>query len=346
MTSPAIPDKMHAVQYKKTGPVSVLEYVEVPVSRVTSRTVLVQIKANGLNPIDYKIRKGNIPGAPTKLPCVPGGDYSGVIVAKGDQVTEFEVGDAVFGTVALPSPADKGASAEYCLIRVGKDAIAKKPENVSFEEAAGVGVAGLTAYTGLADYGHLKPNQRVLIVGASGGVGTYAVQVAKHGFSADVTAICSGRNAALVTELGADRIVDYTLPEALKNLVAEKPTFDVILDCVGGDNYYNQLSPLLSKKGWYVTAAGPIEHSGSKPLSFTEKFYFGSRLLARYLFCRYRFILGLPYKDLASGITPLMSEGKVKTIYSQDDVYDLKDCIKAYERLESHRAVGKVIMRT
>ncbi|KAL1928101.1 hypothetical protein VTP01DRAFT_3017 [Rhizomucor pusillus] len=344
-----VPSRMKALQLTGFGPaqetLKYTEEAEVPkLSRGTD--LLVHVEAAGVNPVEAKFRAGNFP-YPGSPPLVLGGDYAGIVIQKGDQVKDYEVGDAVFGSLSFPL-GPQGSYAEYIVVNPGKDGVAKKPEHMSFEEAAAVGIAATTAYQGIVDHGNLPSNGRVVVIGASGGVGTYAVQVGKAK-GAYVIAICSGKNAALVASLGADQVVDYTKPEEMDELVKNnKETVDVVFDAVGGDDYYYKLGPLLKKKGVYSTAVGPVQHFGARKLSMFE---YAKMILftgiPRMLFGvhTYRFMLGASWDKFAATVQPLFASNAVKSIVPQDQIYMLEDGAKAHEKLETHRAVGKVVLR-
>lgn len=211
----------------------------------------------------------------------------------------------------------------------------------------------MTAYKGIVSLGELSETgpSKVVVIGASGGVGTYAVQIAKAR-GAEVIAICSGRNVELVKNLGADRVIDYTVANALEDFVkSDKKTVDLIFDAVGGDHYYNTLSPLLKKdrkKGIYSTAVGPIEHFGARKLGIFE---LGKMIIftgiPRFLFGAhpYRAVLSLPWQDFATSVQPLFANKSIKSVISENQVFELKDGAKAHELIETHRAIGKIVLR-
>lgn len=232
---------------------------------------------------------------------------------------------------------------------MGKDAIAKKPDHMSFEEAAGAGIACLTAYQGVVVLGKLPKTEskKLLVIGASGGVGNFAVQIGKA-LGGHVTGICSSRNVELVASLGADSVVDYTSKEAMDDLVrTQKNTYDVILDCVGGDSYYNQLVGLLKKKGVYATAVGPVQHIGSSRLRLFDMLRMGLTVSARKLFGSrtYAMVVVLPWSRFYTDVHPLLENKSVKTIVPEDQIFELQDGAKAHLKIETHRTVGKIVLR-
>jgi NADPH:quinone reductase-like Zn-dependent oxidoreductase len=351
MTS--IPETMKAVEIVKYGPAKeALVYTEdraVPKMKKPT-DVLIKVVAAGINPVEAKARAGNMGFATSfivPLPSVLGADFSGVIVSKGVKVTEFEVGDEVFGSLHFPFGLE-GTYAQYAICDTSKASIAKKPSNITHEEAASGGIAVVTAYQGIVRNGNIDVNdtskkRKILVIGASGGVGSYGVQVAKA-VGAETVAICSGRNAEFVKSLGADRVVDYTQAGSIDALVKEEAdTYDLIFDCVGGEEYYKQLSPLIKKKGVFSTAVGPIEHIGSNAVKVTEVVSIGGKLAYRTLFgCHsYKMILHLPHSYFKE-IAALFESGKVRG--TSKSVYPLKDTADAHDQLMTHRTVGKIVL--
>ncbi|KAI8086960.1 chaperonin 10-like protein [Gilbertella persicaria] len=312
--------------------------------------VLVRVKAVGVNPVDAKLASGNISRFLAKLPSVIGGDYSGLIEEKGDRVTEFQVGDQVFG--ALPFVAGpQGSYAEYTIVDTSKTSIAKKPEHLSFEQAASAGIAVLTAYQALVKFSPIsKQKRKILVVGASGGVGAYGIQIARaYNPENTVVGICSGKNAEFVKSLGADIVVDYTDKEAFKEFITrDKATFDHIFDCVGGDDYYNKLAPLLNKKGIYSTAVGPVEHIGSKPVGVSTIFSIVWNVGTKQLFKSnpYKIVTSLPHADFRTDIGPLFESKALRgmVIDEKENILPLKEAFKAHRKLLSHRTVGKIVL--
>src|SRR5215212_5224510 len=216
---------MKAIVYHNDGSLEVLrcEEIEKPTAAVDDE-VLIKVRAASLNPLDYHLL-GNpfmrrMLRAMTKSKITrPGRDVAGEVEAVGSRVTQFKPGDAVFGACG-------GAFAEYTC--ASESSFVIKPDNVTFEQAAAVPVAALTALQGLRDKGKIQSGQKVLINGASGGVGTFAVQIAKS-FGADVTGVCSTRNVDMVRGIGADRVIDYTR----ENFTTGATRYDLILDIVG-----------------------------------------------------------------------------------------------------------------
>ena len=225
-----------------------LERKETPVPELAEGRLLVRVAATSVNPAEWHL----VTGTPMlvrltdglRRPKSPqiGSDFSGTVVAVGSGVEGHSIGDEVFGSAP-------GAFAEYVSVR--HDLAIPKPPGVDFKEAASVGIAGLTALQALRDHGHLEPGQRVLINGASGGVGTMAVQIAKA-MGANVTAVCRTRNVEMVKRLGADAVIDYTSDSYLES----SNEFDLIVDNVGNNTFLTNRR-LLKPRGRYVMVSGP-----------------------------------------------------------------------------------------
>jgi len=233
---------MKAVLYRRYGPPEVLEYTDIPEPQIRDDRILVRVHAASVNPVDWKFRSGK-PRIPfLRLPRIPGMDLAGEVVRVGNAVSRFKTGDAVYG---LLSAFSGGACAEYAAVPEKNAAI--KPRNLTFEKAAAIPVAGLTALQALRDQGKIKNGHRVLINGASGGVGSFAVQIAKR-FGAEVTAVTSRRNLEFVKGLGADRVIDYTTEDFTRS----DSSFDIIFDPVASRSF-TECKPRLSPRGVYIS---------------------------------------------------------------------------------------------
>lgn len=228
---------MKAILLKNFGGVENLEIEEIPVPKIKPDEVLVQVKAIGIDPIDLKTREGG--GMATKLceehPMILGWDIAGVVAKAGEKVQELKVGDPVFGTVRFPGCGN--AYAEY--VAAPASQLAVKPGNISFEEAAAATQSPLTAWQALIETGRIGPGDKVLIHGAAGGVGNYAVQIAKAA-GAYVIGTASARDKDFVMSLGADECIDYHT-QKFEEIVYDA---DFILDTVGGENFVRSLKVL------------------------------------------------------------------------------------------------------
>lgn len=236
---------MRAISYGTYGGPGNLTLVDIPRPTPGPGQILVRVLASSVNPVDWKRASGIYRLImPVKFPCVPGYDVAGEVAELGPGVTEFAVGARVHARIGDPRG---GASAEFAV--VGIDVAAPMPAGMDPGEAAGLPLAGMTALQGLRDRAGLSlssSRERVLIVGASGGVGHLAVQIARAS-GATVVGVCSGRNAALVSSLGAHEVIDYTKPDPYRG----QAPFDIVLDCVAGDP--SPWLPLLAAGGRYAS---------------------------------------------------------------------------------------------
>ncbi len=236
------------VQDRYGSPDQVLELRDIGESVVGDDEVLVRVRAASVNPLDWHLVTGTPyiarleSGLRRPKRAIPGADVSGQVEAVGSNVSRLKPGDEVFGEIA-------GAFAEY--VCVPQDGVVTKPVGLSFEQAAAVPVAGLTALQGLRDKGRIQQRHKVLIIGASGGVGTFAVQIAKA-FGAEVTGVCSTRNVEMVRSIGADAVIDYTKEGV--GTVGER--YDVVLDTVG-TLPISECKGLVAPDGTYVLVGGP-----------------------------------------------------------------------------------------
>jgi NADPH:quinone reductase-like Zn-dependent oxidoreductase len=312
---------MKAAVIDEFGPLDNLHIAELPKPVPGPGQLLVQVHAAAVNPIDWKIRNGWMQQRfGDEFPMVLGFDASGVIVETGDDAGDFAKGDEVY-TRSVSGPG--GCYAEFVV--VDASVTAPKPANFSHAEAAATPLAALTALNGLRDCGELQPGQHVLIVGASGGVGTYAVQIAKN-IGAEVTATCSSGNVPLVRELGADHVMDYTRDDVL----SMKESFDLVYDTVGALPY-PQASSLLRGAGVYMTLV---------PVEGIEFFTVGQT--ARKAGGGY-FLIWAPSRADLEVLTGWAEAGHLRSVI--DSEFPLEGVRAAHERSETERARGKIIIR-
>lgn len=323
-------DPVKAIVYCDYGSPDVLKLEEIEKPIPKDDQVLIKVRAASVNPYDWHFLRG-IPyvmrveiGLRKPKSLRLGVDVAGEVAAIGNRVTKFKVGDEVFG-------ACDGAFAEYC---VAKSGLARKPANITFEQASAVPIAAITALQALRDEGHVQPGSKVLINGASGGVGTFAVQIAKS-FGADVTGVCSGRNAKMVRSLGADRVIDYTKEDFTKGA----QLYDVILDCVGTQPLLG-FKHVLQPKGIAVLigGGGPDEGNWIGPLARPIKAMILSPFMSQKMSI---FMADLNPKDLAA-LADLMQAGKVTPVI--DRTYPLSGTADALRYLEKGHARGKVVV--
>lgn len=318
---------MRAVTYRRYGSPDVLELVEVAKPEPGPEEVVVRVHAASVNPLDWHFMRGS-PAAVRLMtgPLRPkngrlGVDLAGVVETVGSNVTRFRPGDEVFG-------AARGTVAEYVSARV--DRLVGKPGNITFEQAAAVPVAALTALQGLRDKGRLLPGQKVLVIGASGGVGTFAVQIARA-FGAEVTGVCSTRNVEMVASLGASRVVDYTREDFAQG----EARYDVVLDCIG-DRSLSEYRRVMNARGVHVGVGG----SGGTLrvlvgfLTATVVSWFVSQRFVS-------FVAAIRVEDL-DVLAEMLRNGKVTPAI--DRLYPLEQAAEAIRYLETGHARGKVVV--
>jgi NADPH:quinone reductase-like Zn-dependent oxidoreductase len=322
---------MKAIVYHEYGPPDVLQLREVDKPLPRENQVLVRIRAAAANPLDWHYMRGtpylmriDSGFRKPKDPSV-GVDMAGVVEAVGTNVTQYTPGDEVFGTV-------NGAFAEYALTTERR--IAPKPANLTFEQAAAVPVAALTALQGLRDKGKIRPGQKVLINGASGGVGTFAVQIAKS-LGAEVTGVCSTRNLELARSLGADHVIDYTREDFTQG----PQEYDVILDNVGNRSL-SDYRRVLGPRGIYVLIGGGGPNDGRWIGPFGKVIQ--ALLLSAFVDQELGMMLSSTNKDDLLLLKGLIETDKLRPVI--DRTYPLGEAAAAIRYLETGRARGKVII--
>lgn len=319
---------MKAIVHERYGRPDVLELHEVDMPVVEDDQVLVRVHASSVNPVEwygvtgpYFARIGN--GLRKPKDTTVGGDLSGRVEAVGSEVKGLQPGDEVFGT--------SGSSwAEYTCAREAR--LARKPANVSFEEAAAVPVAGITALQALRDKGQLQPGQKVLINGASGGVGTFTVQLAKA-FGADVTAVCSTRNVEQARSLGADRVVNYTQEDFTKG--GER--YDLLLD-IAGSRSFLACRRVLTPEATFVLVGGKMTYRGLGPLPHIG----GTILKSKGRSQKVTFFVAKINTEDLSFLGELLEAGTVKSVI--DRRYELSQAADALAYLGEGHARGKVVI--
>lgn len=311
--------KMRAWGFRRYGPSGVMEQIEVEKPRAASDEVLVRVAAAGINPVDWRLRSGQLRFATRlKMPFVPGSDVAGIVEAVGPGVTRFRPGDAVY---AMLSTLAGGGYAGYATV-AERDA-ARVPSGISFVEAAAVPLAALTALQALRDKAELRPGDRVLVNGASGGVGSFAVQIATA-MGARVTGASSSRNADLVRGLGAEEVLDYTR----EDVTAGEERYDAVFDAANVLSF-RKVRRVLRPDGAFVTVNPVI---GIMP-RWPARFRGGRRL---------RSVLVRPSGADLEMLSIWISEGRVKPMV--DRSYPLTDVIEAHRYSEGGRARGKIVL--
>ncbi len=325
-------DKMKAIVYCDYG-LANLKLAEIAKPTPTDDQILVKVHAASVNPLDWHFIEGTPKimralGVGLRKPKDPrlGVDFAGTVEAVGKNVTQFKAGDEVFG-------GRDGAFAEYVCPRADR-AVTLKPANISFEQAASINIAGITALQAVRDKGKVQPGQKVLINGASGGVGTFAVQIAKS-FGAEVTGVCSTRNLEMVRSLGADHVIDYTKDDFAKG----DQRYDVILDNVPNHSL-SECRRVLNPEGKYVMigGGGPNDNRWIGPFGRLIQ----TMLLSPFVSQKMGMMMAeLKKSDLAI-LGDMMQSGKVKPVI--DRTYKLSELPEAIRYLEEGHARGKVVI--
>jgi NADPH:quinone reductase-like Zn-dependent oxidoreductase len=312
------------------GSTNVLEHREVNVPEITADEVLIRVHAAGVDRGVWHIMTGlpypiRLAGYGLRRPKTPvlGMDMAGVVEAVGRDVTRFRPGDEVFGI-------GKGAFAEYA--RAPENKLAAKPTNLTFEQAAAVAVSGSPALQALRDYGRVKPGEKVLIIGASGGVGTFAVQIAKV-FGAEVTAVCSAAKMDMVRSLGADHIIDYRRDDFAEG----KRRYDVILD-IGGNSSLSRLRRALTAKGTLVIIGGETD---GRWLGGNDR-QIRALLLSPFVGQKLRTLMPKENHQDMIALKELIETGKITPVI--DRTFPLREAPDAIRYLLEGDARGKVVI--
>jgi len=323
-------ETMKAIRYRCYGSADVVEFADVEKPEPAANEVLVKVRAAGVNPLDwhymhgspYLMRLGSGLGKPTDTRM--GVDFAGVVAAVGQDVTRFKPGDEVFG-------GRTGAFAEFVVVPEDRG-ITHKPEQVTFEQAASVPIAALTALQALRDSGQLQRGGRVLINGASGGVGTFAVQIAKA-MGAEVHGVCSTRNVEMVRSLGADYVFDYKQ----ENYTESEHRYDLIVDMVG--NHSVSANRRVLQPDGRLVIVGGAKGDWIAPMVYPLKAMLVSLFVSQELMMM---LAKMTPEDLVV-IADLMRDGKVTSVIDQR--FSLEEVADAIRYSETGRARGKIIIR-
>jgi NADPH:quinone reductase-like Zn-dependent oxidoreductase len=318
---------MHAIVQDAYGSADVLRLAEIDTPDIAPNEALIKVHAAGMDRGTWHLMAGQpylmrLIGFGLRRPKqrVPGRDVAGTVVAVGSKVTRFQPGDEVFGIA-------RGSFAEYAAAREGK--LAHKPAGLSFAEAAVVAISGLTALQGLRDVGRIQPGQKVLIVGASGGVGTYAVQLAKA-FGAQVTGVCSTAKVELVRSLGADQVIDYTRDDFADGV----QRYDLILD-IGGNSRLSRLRRALAPRGTLVIVGG---EGGGKWTGMGRQLR--ALVLSQFVRQRLTTLVSKEHHRYLEALRPLIEAGRLTPVI--DRTYPLADVPDAMRHLQAGHARGKI----
>ena len=331
---------MRALVLKRYGGLAHVAFADISRPAVKPDEMLVQVHAAGLNPIDYMIPKGTFkPMLKFQLPATMGSDLAGVVVEVGSRVTRFKPGDAVFASIF---DLGTGALAEFAV--VPESAAAHKPANLDFVQTASIPMVGLTSWQALKERAQIKPGQKVFIPAGSGGIGTFAIQLAKH-LGAKVATTTSTGNVELVRSLGADEVIDYKkqeFEEVLQN-------YDAVLGTVLGDAIEKSLQ-ILKPGSNVISLIGPPDaaFARARGMNFFMTFVFGllSRKIIRHARKRgveYSFLFVHPDGRQLAEIGKLLEAGRIRPVI--DKVFPFDQAKEALAYLEKGRAKGKVVVQ-
>lgn len=308
---------MKAIVIEQYGGAEELIEKELPKPVIKDNQVLIEMYATSINPIDWKVREGYMKeGMTFDFPLILGWDAAGVVSEVGENVTKFKVGDEVFARPAM----ENGTYSEY--VAVDEDLVALKPQNVSFEEAASVPLAGLTAWQCIVDFGKIKAGDKILIHAGSGGVGSFGIQIAKS-FGAYVLSTASGKNEAFLKELGVDEFINYETTD-FTDVVKD---VDLVVDTMGGEILQKSLD-VVKPGGRLVSIAGQPDAEKAKANHITAESLW----------------LNPNGKQLAE-LGELMEKGKVNTHIGHTFPLTAEGLREAHKLSETHHAKGKIVIK-
>jgi NADPH2:quinone reductase len=313
---------MKAIAISEFGGWDKLQLIDLPAPKVKEAEILVQVKAAGVNPVDWKIREGYLKDLFThEFPVILGWDAAGIVEQTGPKVTRFKEGDEIFAYCRKPT-VHGGSYAEYIVLE--EEHAAVKPKNISFEEAASIPLAALTAYQSLFDAAKLQPGETILIHAAAGGVGGFGVQLAKDN-GAVVWATASDRNKEYVLTLGASQVVDYNREDFRKVIRSRYPDgVDVVFDCVGGE-VLRQSSEIVKVGGRLVTI---VDDPTDLARADIHK----------------EFVFVAPNSTQLTELARMIEQGRLKTHLSQIFPFGLEEARKAHRLSESGHSRGKMVL--
>ena len=331
---------MKALILKRYGGADQIEFADIPRPAIKPDEILVQVHAAGLNPIDYMIPKGAFkPILKFQLPATMGSDLAGIVVAVGSRVSRFKVGDAVFASIF-----DLGAGSLAEFAAVPEHAAALKPANLDFVQAASIPMVGLTSWQAFNERARLKPGQKVFVPAGAGGIGTFAIQLAKH-LGAKVGTTTSTANVDLVRSLGADEVVDYKKQEFEEVLRG----YDAVLGTIRGDALEKSLR-IVKPKSTVVSLIGPPDaaFARARGMNFLMRFVFGllsSKIirLAKKHDASYSFLFMRPDGRQLAKIGELLDALHIRPVI--DRVFTFVQAKEGLAYLETGRAKGKVVVQ-
>ena len=313
---------MKSIAINEFGGRDTLQLMDLPVPEIKPGEILVKVKAAGVNPVDWKIREGYIKDLfPYQFPIILGWDTAGIVEQAGEEVTRFTEGDEIFAYCRKPL-VHGGAYSEHIVLEEEHAAI--KPKNTSFEEAASIPLAALTAYQSLFDAAKLQSGETVLIHAAAGGVGGFGVQLAKDR-GATVWGTASGHSSEYVQDLGGDRVVDYSQVDFRETVRSEYPDgVDVVFDCVGGE--------VLQKSTDIVKKGGRLISIVDDPAGLDRADIHSD------------FVFVAPNSSQLAELAQMVEQGRLRTHLSQVFPFGLEEARRAHELSESGRTRGKMVM--
>ncbi|WP_223701658.1 NADP-dependent oxidoreductase [Sutcliffiella deserti] len=308
---------MKAIVIEEYGDKNVLVEKDIERPSISENQVLVEVYATSINPIDWKVRAGYLKEMlPFEFPIILGWDAAGVIVEVGSNITNFKVGDRVF---ARPATTNRGTYAEY--LSVDANLLAKMPEEMSFEEAASIPLAGLTAWQCLVDFGNIQEGEKVLIHAGAGGVGIFSIQIAKS-FGAYVATTASENNIEFLTSLGADEVINYKENDFSEVLNG----FDLVLDSMGGD-IQSKSYKVLKENGKLVSIVQPPNEEEAANFNAEAGFVWLE-----------------PNGEQLQKLADLYVEGKVKPVIGKTFDFSEQSLKEAHALSETHHARGKIVI--
>jgi len=325
---------MKAIVYQNFGSPDILRFEEIDKPTPANNEVLIRVRAASVNPLDWKLMKGGpfilrlLLGLGKSKIKRPGVDVAGQVEAVGRNVTQFKPGDEVFGIC-------RGAFAEYATLQSVpgmKSVLVLKPANVTFDQAASAPVAALTALQGLRDKGRIRQGQKVLINGAAGGVGTFAVQMAKS-FAANVTGVCSTTNVDMVRSIGADCVIDYTKEDFTRS----GQRYDLVLDCVGNHSL-SACRRVLNPKGILVMVGAPDD----SPVIRLLARLLGALVLSRFVSQKMVFFIAKVNQEDLTILGEFMATGRITPVI--DKHYRLSQLPEAFRYAAEGHSRGKLIV--
>ncbi|GKU85216.1 zinc-dependent alcohol dehydrogenase family protein [Niallia sp. NCCP-28] len=328
---------MKAQLIKEFGDVSVFQLAEIAKPNVCRGHVLIKVGATSVNPIDTKVRSGAVPAAAPSLPAVIHGDVAGVVAEVGEGVTQFKVGDEVFGC-AGGFKGTGGALAEYML--ADARLLAHKPQNISMEEAAAIPLVAITAWEALFEKGKLREGQDVLIHGATGGVGHIAIQLAKWAGAQVYTTVSTENKLKLAKQLGADAVINYKEQsvQAYVDQYTAGKGFSLVFDTVGGENLDRSFEA-AALNGSVVAIAARSSHDLS-PLH-------SKGLSLHVVFMLLKILNEEQRKDhgrILAEIAKVVEEGELRPLVDEQ-IFTFEDAANAHQYLESGKAIGKIVLK-